>query len=111
MENSYGALALLPPLVAIVLCFVTKRVLISLFAGVFAGGLVVAAGNPFGGIAYSLDTIISSMTDELNARILLFDLLMGSGVALIWRLGGSRALTDWARTRLRTRRRPAVDGT
>jgi Na+/H+ antiporter NhaC len=108
MENGYGALALLPPLVAIVLCFVTKRVLISLFAGIFAGGLVVAGGNPLGGIANSLDAIIASITDELNARILVFDLLMGSGVALVWRLGGSRALTDWARTKIRTRRQAGV---
>jgi len=108
MENGYGALALLPPLVAIILCFVTKRVLISLFAGVFAGGLVMATGNPFGGIVHTLDAIISSITDELNARILVFDLLMGSGVALIWRLGGSRALTDWARTKIRSRRQAGI---
>jgi Na+/H+ antiporter NhaC len=33
---------------------------------------------------------------------------MGSGVALIWRLGGSRALTDWARTKIRTRRQAGI---
>ncbi len=99
-SGGYGILALLPPLVAIVLCFKTKRVLISLFLGVFSGGLVLSMGNPFGGIAYTLKTIIGSITDEWNASLLLFNLLMGSGVALIWRLGGSKALTDWAKTKI-----------
>ncbi len=61
-------------------------------------------GNPFGGIEYALDTIIGSITDEWNARLLLFNLLMGSGVAFIWRLGGSKALTDWAKSKIKSRK-------
>ena len=108
MEQGYGFLALLPPLVAIVLCFVTKRVLISLFLGVFTGGLIMSTGNPFGGIAYSLKTVIGSITDEWNASLLVFNLLMGAGVALIWRLGGSKALTEWAKTKVKTRTQAGV---
>lgn len=108
MEEGYGFLSLLPPLVAITLCFITKRVLVSLFLGVFTGGLIISSGNPLGGVAYALDTIIGSMADEWNARLLIFNLLMGAGVALIWRLGGSKALMDWAKTKITTRTQAGV---
>lgn len=110
METSYGLLALLPPIIAIVFCFITKRVMVSLFLGVFSGGLIISGFNPFGGIEYSLNTIVASITDEWNTQLLLFNLLMGSGVAFIWRLGGSKALTDWARPKVKTRRQAATGG-
>ena len=103
MEEGYGFLALLPPLVAIVLCFVTKGVIISLFLGIFTGGIIIANGNPLAGFSYTLDKIIGSMSDEWNARLLLFNLLMGAGIAFIWRLGGSKAMMDWAKTKIKTR--------
>ncbi len=108
MEADYGALALIPPVIAIILCFITKRVLISLFAGVWAGAIIISSGNPITGITYSLSTIVKSMTDEWNANLLLFNILMGSGVALIWRLGGSAALTNWAKKRIKNSRQAGV---
>lgn len=108
MESNLGILTLIPPLIAIVLCFITKRVLLSLFFGVFAGGVILSSGNPLGGIVYSLDKIIGSITDEWNASLLVFNLLMGSGVAFIWRLGGSKALTDWAKKKIKTRRQAGI---
>ena len=45
MEANYGILALIPPVVAIGLCFATKQVLISMFAGLFAGALVISNWN------------------------------------------------------------------
>jgi len=100
----YGILSLLPPIVAILLCFLTKRVLLSLFIGVFIGSLIIVNGNPFSAVEYSLDTLIGSMADEWNARLLLFNLFMGSGVAFIWRLGGSKALSNWARHKIKTKK-------
>ena len=52
MENGYGILAILPPLIAIILCFKTKMVLPSLFAGIFAGSIIIFKGNIFSGVAY-----------------------------------------------------------
>lgn len=108
MEVDYGFWSLLPPLIAIILCFLTKQVLVSLFVGVLVGGIIISGGNPFGGVGYALDTIIGSMTDEWNASLLLFNLLMGAGVAFIWRLGGSKALTQWAKTKIRTKKSAGV---
>ncbi|WP_130806368.1 Na+/H+ antiporter NhaC family protein [Senegalia massiliensis] len=104
----YGWLAIIPPLVAIVLAFITKRVLISLFIGIFTGGLIISGWNPFSGTVYTLDTVVGSITDEWNASLLLFNLLMGSGVAFIWRLGGSEALTAWARKKIKTRKAAGI---
>ena len=46
MDTNYGILALIPPLVAILLCFATKQVLLSMFAGLFAGTLIMSNWNP-----------------------------------------------------------------
>ncbi len=102
MEGSFWSV--LPPLVAIVLCFVTKNVLLSLFLGIFTGGLLLNGFNPIAGVGYSLEKIIGSMADEWDAKLLLFNLFMGAGIAFIWKLGGSKALADWARTKIKTRR-------
>lgn len=105
---NYGILSLIPPFVAILLCFLTKRVLLSLFLGVFIGSILIVSGNPFSAVEYSLDTIIGSMADEWNARLLLFNLFMGSGVAFIWRLGGSKALASWANTKIKTNKQAGL---
>jgi len=42
---TYGALTLLPPLVAIVLAFVTRNVIFSLFMGIFTGTFMVNIGG------------------------------------------------------------------
>lgn len=108
MEGDYGVLAIIPPLVAILLCFLTKRVLFSLIIGIFSGGLIMATGNPFAAFKYTLDATVGSITDSWNANLLVFNLLMGSGVALIWSLGGSLALTNWAKKRIKNRNQASI---
>ena len=104
MDVNYGILCLLPPVVAISLCFITKQVLISLFAGLFTGALVISGWNPIAGVGYSLAVIIENMTDPSNAMLLLFTMFMGVGISFIWRLGGSFALAEAAKKRFKTRR-------
>ncbi len=110
MEINYGWWAIIPPIVAIILSFVTKRVLISLFTGVFSGALIIAIfkGNIISSVAITLDTIVNQVADPWNARLLIFNFLMGAGIALIWRLNGSKALANWARHRIKTRRGVSV---
>ena len=85
MEANYGILALIPPVVAIGLCFATKQVLISMFAGLFAGALVISNWNPFAAASYSLDALATNMAD--NVVLLLFTLFMGVGIAFILETG------------------------
>lgn len=102
METTYGILALIPPIVAIGLCFATKQVLISLFAGLFAGSVILSGWNPFIGVTKALDAIVVNMAD--NVTLLVFTLFMGVGISFIWRLGGSFALADAAKKTFKKRR-------
>lgn len=102
METSYGFLALIPPIVAIGLCFATKQVLISMFAGLFAGSLIISNWNPLGASAYALNAIAENMAG--NIILLLFTLFMGIGISFIWKLGGSFALAEAAKKRFKKRR-------
>lgn len=102
METTYGVLALIPPVVAISLCFATKQTLISMFAGLFAGTLIICKGNPLAASARALDIIQFNMAD--NVVLLLFTLFMGVGISFIWKLGGSLALAEAAKKTFRKRR-------
>ena len=102
METGYGFLALVPPVVAIFLCFATKQVLISMFAGLFAGSLIMSHWNPFAACAFALDKIAVNMSG--NIVLLLFTLFMGVGISFIWKLGGSFALAAAAKKRFKKRR-------
>lgn len=102
MGSEFGLLALLPPLVAIILCFATKQVLLSLFAGIYVGAVVISGWNPIKGVMYALDTIAFNLGD--NTQLLLFTFFMGVGIAFIWRLGGSFALAEKAKKTFKKRR-------
>ena len=82
MLDAYPILTLLPPLVAIVLVIVTKRVLISLGAGVVVAGLVLAEFNPVTMIVWIWDAIVRLVwvDGEVNwFTILIVGLALKSG--------------------------------
>ncbi|TYL39295.1 sodium:proton antiporter [Natronococcus pandeyae] len=103
--SEFGALSLVPPLLAIVLAIVTRRPILSLFVGIWSGG-VIATGSI--GIGQTFTWIAESIADVFHAQILIFTLLLGSGVALIWRLGGATAVRNWATTRLESQRNTGI---
>ncbi|RDY26251.1 Na+/H+ antiporter NhaC family protein [Romboutsia weinsteinii] len=104
MEGNYGILALVPAIIAIAMCFKTKMVIPSLFAGVFASGLIINKGNIFSATSFSLDTIVNQLCDPGNAKLIMFTMFMGVGISFIWKMGGSRALSIWARKKIKSRR-------
>ena len=73
-----------------------------MFAGLFAGTLIMSNWNPFAGAALALEQIATNMAD--NVILLLFTLFMGVGISFIWRLGGSLALAEAAKRRFKKRR-------
>ncbi len=97
----FGALSLVPPLLAIALAIVTRRPILSLFLGIWSGGVILTGSL---GVGQTFRWITGSIADSFHAQILVFTLLLGSGVALIWRLGGATAVRNWATTRLETQR-------
>ncbi len=92
-----GAAALLPPLVAIVLALWSREVVVALAAGVFAGALVLAGGQPLEAFARAVDRdVVGAVADADHASILVFTLLLGGMVRLMVRAGGGSALAAMA---------------
>jgi Na+/H+ antiporter NhaC len=90
--ESFGILSLLPPFVALLLCFLTKEVIASLFFGVFVGGLLIAHGNPFAAVALSWDWSSAQLMDKWQAEYFLFLFVVGGGIGIMYKLGGGLAL-------------------
>jgi Na+/H+ antiporter NhaC len=85
--ESFPWLSLVPPIVAIVLCFATKEVLPSLFIGVFLGALILKDLNPVLAIADTAIIIRDNLADSWNATVVLFDFIVGGMVGLLYYSG------------------------
>jgi Na+/H+ antiporter NhaC len=104
--SEFGALSLVPPLLAIVLAIATRKAVLSLFLGVWAGGVIITGGI---GLGQTFDWIAAAIGDSVfHAQIIIFTLLLGSAVAMIWRLGGSHAIRNWAIERIDTQRKAGM---
>ncbi|RQD68019.1 Na+/H+ antiporter NhaC family protein [Campylobacter hepaticus] len=106
--NLFGAFTIIPPLVAITLAFITKDVILSLFAGVLSGTFLLSlSANIFQAqyLAFSnfyhtaiesfskiISYVLNSTSDPVNAGIILQILCIGGLVALITKMGGAKAL-------------------
>ena len=104
-SNYYStAMALAPPIIAIVLALITKEVYSSLFVGVLAGALLYSNFNVIGAVdAIVNDGLIANVGDSWNAGILIFLVLLGIMVALVNAAGGSAAFGRWAKAHVKTR--------
>ncbi len=95
MEN-FGLLSLVPPILAIILAWRTKEVVLSLFIGVFAGAIIVNNFNPLTGFMHTLDNyLLASLADSWNAGIIIFLLAMGGMIGIINRSGGIIAIGEY----------------
>ena len=92
--------ALIPPLLAIVLAFVTKEVYSSLFLGVAAGALLYSGFHP----RESFVNFFEIMKNSMNLNILIFDVLLGMIIVLMAKTGGSAAYGKWAGTKIRSKK-------
>ena len=103
--KDFGLWSLVPPLTAIVLAFLTREVIVSLFVGIFSGGLIYAFGTG-GPLVSAPILILKTMGDHLsdNIHMVIFLLFLGSLVAVISAAGGAQAYGDWASRRLGGRR-------
>ena len=95
----------MPPLVAVILAIITRKVVISLFVSVWIGGLIYAGGNPFSAVGVTFDWMKDVMIDGWNVRFLVLVSLLGIGAALMYKVGGSYALTRALESRINNRKR------
>lgn len=103
--DGFGILSLLPPLLAIVLAFISRNVLLSLFCGVLLGSTMAAGWNPIVGLVDSIGKyIIPSMGDSWNASVILMTLFVGVFSALLERGGGAIAFGKSMEKHIHTRK-------
>lgn len=98
--NHYGLLTLIPPVVAIVLAFLTKNVIISLFIGTLSGTFLVQLVDSsfLSAIVQSfldfVSRILNSLADPWNAGIILQVLVIGGVIHLVAKMGGAKAVAE-----------------
>lgn len=103
-----GIFTLLPPLVAIILAFRTKNVVLSLLIGVLTGtyllslpshGFVLSFFYAFLGL---VDKILNSLADKWNAGVILQCLTIGGLIAVVSKMGGAKAIAESLSKRAKT---------
>lgn len=98
--EEFGIFTLIPPIVAILLAFITKNVVISLFIGVLSGGFILnlTGFNVFGALTQAfLDFInraLNSLSDPWNAGIVMQVLVIGGVINLVAKMGGAKAIAE-----------------
>ena len=88
-ESHYGAWSLLPAVFTIVICFLTRNVLLALFLGIFSGGLIIGQLNVIN------EFFIPSLGSKNYAQLLLVYLWALGGLLWLWnRNGGARYFAE-----------------
>lgn len=103
--QDFGLWSVVPPLVAILLAFITREVIVSLFTGILSGGIIYAMGSGLS-IVEAPNVILATMGASLsrNIHMVVFLMFLGSLVAVIAAAGGAQAYGEWAHRRLGQRR-------
>lgn len=105
MDIDFGVFSLLPPVLAIVLAFVTKNVLLSLMAATLAGATMLAKGNIIAGFANVFkDYMIPNIGDSWNAGVIAMTLFVGCFSVMLERGGGAWAFGQAVKDKIKSRR-------
>lgn len=91
---SFGWLSLLPALIAITLCIVTKNVIPSLLLGIFSGVFIINGYNPITALVDTASKYVvgKGVADSWNAGLLVFCLIIGGMVGVMNKSGGLQAV-------------------
>ncbi|AUJ25403.1 Na+/H+ antiporter NhaC family protein [Virgibacillus dokdonensis] len=100
--------ALIPPVMAIIMVLLTKRVLLSLGIGIITAGLFLAEfrlGSTLQFIweAFKVVFVVDGALNTWNIFILLFVLMLGMLTALVTMMGGTRSFATWMIRKVKTR--------
>ncbi|NHI01602.1 Malate-2H(+)/Na(+)-lactate antiporter [Oceanimonas sp. MB9] len=105
--------SLFPPVLAIVLAIVTRRVLLSLGLGIVLAALLLLQFQPVAAFTHLAGKVFNLFWDEgavneWNVNILLFLLLLGCIISMLSRAGATHAFAEWAQARIKSRRQAKV---
>lgn len=92
-------ISVLPPLLAILLAIVTRQVYLSLAAGIWMGWTILVGWNPVAGLARAIDETVVVLSDDGNAKVILFTLVIGALIATVEASGGVRGFVRWVEDR------------
>ncbi|MGE8203129.1 Na+/H+ antiporter NhaC family protein [Heyndrickxia sp. NPDC080065] len=106
MENTIYSL--LPPLLAILMVIITRKVLLSLGVGIVAAALLLAQGNILDTLSILWEAVkvifwADGKLNDWNIFMELFVIILGVVTAFITIIGGTRAFGEWAMKRVKTR--------
>lgn len=106
MENTI--FSLLPPIVAIIMILLTKRVILSLAVGSISAALLLANFNIWESVTIIWNVfkslfVIDGALNTGKVYIIFFLLLLGCITAFVTISGGSKAFGNWALKRVKTR--------
>ncbi len=90
-----GILSILPPLVAIAFALSLREVIVALFAGVWLGAFFIYDFHPFTAFLRVVDHYyLEAMIDPTHALIIMFSLILGGMVGVVYRSGGMHGVVD-----------------
>jgi len=95
--HAFGWLSVVPPVLAIGLAVASRQAVPSLLAGVWVGWIIAAGGDPLGGTASAIQSLIDVFGDPDHTRVIIFTLLMGALLLLLQRGGGVAGFLVWTR--------------
>ncbi len=101
--------SIVPPLLAVALAIITRRVLLSLGVGIVAGSLMLQQFSPLQSLRYLFDSVlkifwVDGAPNSDNLNMLLFMLLLGGLISLMTASGATRAFAEWAARRCQSRK-------
>lgn len=84
----FGIWSLVPPIIAMAVAIIFKKVALALLLGVFSGYVIINNLNVLTAITSTVDGILNVAADVGNLKIFLFTSLMGAFVVLVTVSGG-----------------------
>lgn len=109
MENAFGILCLVPPIIAVVFALLTKQTILSLFVAVWVGATMLNGYNPLiGFVAIFNDYFIPSIASQWNASLLLLVTLSGGLVTMLKVTGSAEAFAKIVTKKINTAKKGQI---
>ncbi len=91
--HPYGILSLAPPVIAVVMAIATRRILLSILVGLFAGALLTTDGDPLRALIDLGEVHLwPTFIEPSKLRLFAFTMAMGATIGLINAAGGMLGL-------------------
>ncbi|OUO93960.1 Na+/H+ antiporter NhaC family protein [Cloacibacillus sp. An23] len=101
MEGYFGILSVLPPVVAVLVAWKFKNVLVALFLGAYVGALILTGWNPFAALVMLVkDFILVQAADSYNSNLLVMMVFVGGFVGVVTYSGGAKAFAELAANKI-----------